>query len=243
MKDSFLTVSCGFLTGRNHKFFDILDIKTQQLQSAGIIDNFIRNIIEMVNPKGYKKPDAYTKEYLRDVFPKSFPRGPKVLKMETLEAGFVVWLVSLTLAVTAFILEWINRQTMFLVAKNILAAFYEQRILQSKPRKIIAKHCEDANVVVIEIRAYLVEASTSQDDDQISLIESSLILPEESTDRQETLIETPSISVEESPSQCVDQLDLKKKNHQCELSHQDASDLIEECFNAILENSFSKEEV
>lgn len=76
----------------NDKFYETFNRKFQQMFTAGLIDHFKAYNKEKMNPKLYAHLNA---------------GGPQVLTMEHLEAGFVVWLVSLSFAVLAFILEWI----------------------------------------------------------------------------------------------------------------------------------------
>lgn len=136
IKESFITFSCGLETPRNHMLFNIFDLKMQQLLAAGIIQLLMKKH-ERLDPESFKKPQLLTKEYLRDVYPKLYPKGPKVLTMEHLEAGFVVWMASLLLASITFMLEWINRMADILVIKFILTAFYEEKKLQFSPRTIL----------------------------------------------------------------------------------------------------------
>lgn len=58
-----------------------------------------------------------------------FAASPQVLTMEHLQAGFVIWLVSILVSLTAFTLEWLVRLKDYLLIKHLLTAFYEQRSL------------------------------------------------------------------------------------------------------------------
>lgn len=215
-------------TSRNNKLFNILDLKIQQLQSAGIIQKLIKDREKIFIHRNYIKPKMLTKEYLRDIYPKSFPEGPKVLTMEHLEAGFFVWLTSLTLALITFILELINRLIDFLVVKNILTAFYALNSLPLQPRKRFIKHAEEVSsnqndihinliktsFIIDEIPAILdgeqlnlaeifltsIEVSEDPDDEKLNLIDiSSIEASEDSNDEQLNLVGISSIEVSEDP--------------------------------------------
>lgn len=77
-----------------HKFYEVVDQKIQQLFTAGIINIFAQEIITSDDKKAYAHLN---------------PQGPQVLTMKHLEAGFVVWLISLNFAVIAFMLEWATK--------------------------------------------------------------------------------------------------------------------------------------
>lgn len=85
---------------RHHFLIEPFDHKIQQLFEAGLISKFR----EMIGYGGYLNPKH--PEYLRykELYE---PDGPQVLTMEHLEACFVIWLVSIVIAVVAFALEWI----------------------------------------------------------------------------------------------------------------------------------------
>lgn len=73
-------------------FFDIIDRKLQQLFTAGIIEYYESDYKSYLNQKRY--------EHLN-------PDGPKVLTMNDLNAGFVIWIVSVSFAIFAFLCELI----------------------------------------------------------------------------------------------------------------------------------------
>lgn len=103
----------GLSLQKNHKFFDILDRKCQNLFEAGIIDRLLRNLTEKGDPKRYAH---------------LYKNGPKVLTLEHLEAGFIIWLTSLSFTLIAFISEWIIKIVEFTLYKSILGAFYERKM-------------------------------------------------------------------------------------------------------------------
>lgn len=114
---------------RNHKFFEIFDLKTQQLFTGGIFLHHAENYKKYWDPNYYKRPELLTKDYLENIYPAKFTDGPKVLTMaDHLEAGFVIWILSISFAFVVFIIEWIIRLKDYLVCKVVLGAFYKLRI-------------------------------------------------------------------------------------------------------------------
>lgn len=95
----------GMLFPRNHKLFDIFNRKIQQLLTGGIINHFTDEWFKYLDAKRYAH---------------LYPEGPKVLTMKHLEAGFVLWLVSISFAIMAFSCEWIIRLKNFCVMKCVL---------------------------------------------------------------------------------------------------------------------------
>lgn len=77
----------------NHELLESFDDQLQHLTSGGLIDYFTSFYNEFLDPKRY--------EHL-------YPIEPKVLSLELLEAGFVIWLVSISISVVVFILELIT---------------------------------------------------------------------------------------------------------------------------------------
>lgn len=92
LKERLYLMMSGMMFPINHKLFESFDKKLQQLMTGGIIDHYREYYHEYSSPKRY--------DYL-------YPVKPKVLSLQLLEAGFVVWLVSLLLSVIVFILELI----------------------------------------------------------------------------------------------------------------------------------------
>jgi hypothetical protein len=84
----------GMVFPKNHKLFEIFDRKIQQLLSGGIINHYTEEWFQYLNPKRY----AHLKS-----------QDPEVLKMSDLEAGFMVWLITILIATLAFLFEWIFR--------------------------------------------------------------------------------------------------------------------------------------
>lgn len=109
---------------RNHKFFETIDTKIQQLLASGHIGLFTTYWNLQLKPKFYEKYNPN--------------EGPTKLTMEHLRAGFVVWIISLWFAVVAFVVEWVFRSVELLMWKFILLTFYELRDpeLMNVPRNI-----------------------------------------------------------------------------------------------------------
>lgn len=101
-----------------HYLFEVLDRKIQQLFVGGIIDHYNSEFNEYLNPKRY--------EHLH-------PTGPQVLTLEHLRAGFVVWLVSVTVAILTFAWEWIMALVDYVIARYIFITFYD--FLNSETRR------------------------------------------------------------------------------------------------------------
>jgi hypothetical protein len=76
----------------NHRFFASFHEKTEQIVPYGLIDHFYRETKDSFNQKG---------------FAPSSLENFKPMSLEHLEAGFVVWAVTLMLPIAAFIFEWI----------------------------------------------------------------------------------------------------------------------------------------
>lgn len=115
--------------GLNLFLFKTFDEKIQQLVVGGLIDYYDRDYSDFLNPRRY--------EHL-------YPKGPKVLTMEHLKAGFIVCCVSLSIAMVAFVLEWIARLIEFIVLKNIMLAFYQ--IKMSDYRNNLFSKIEEASI-------------------------------------------------------------------------------------------------
>lgn len=104
----------GLVFPRNHGFYEIFNKKLQQYFESGLIGRYVSSTKAFLNPKRYAH---------------LFAASPQVLTMEHLQAGFVIWLVSILVSLTAFTLEWLVRLKDYLLIKHLLTAFYEQRHL------------------------------------------------------------------------------------------------------------------
>lgn len=101
----------GLGFSRNDKFFEIFDRKFQQLFTAGLIDQSADFWFTFMNPKRYEH--FYVHE-------------PEVLTMKDLEAGFVIWLISIFLTLIVFLLELLVKFRDRLVFQFVVFAFYHQ---------------------------------------------------------------------------------------------------------------------
>lgn len=88
---------------------EVFDEKILQLFQGGIVDYFDRDNKENCETKRYKHLNY---------------DEPKVLTMEQLYAGFVVWLVTVFLAIIAFIGEWINRLLEYHIFRCTFDSYY-----------------------------------------------------------------------------------------------------------------------
>lgn len=95
LRDRLFHQNGGIELPRNHKLFNIVDRKLQQLYVGGIINHYDEKYARGMDPKVY--------EHLNH-------QGAQVLTLKHLEAGFVIWLVSLTFAFVAFLGEWIKKK-------------------------------------------------------------------------------------------------------------------------------------
>jgi hypothetical protein len=103
---------CGLEFPINHRLFEIFDEKLERLFEAGIIDHYLDDWVKVINPKRY--------EHL-------YPDEPKVLTLKTLEAGFVICLISISFSFIAFIGEWVIKIIELFVIMKIFGQFYQQR--------------------------------------------------------------------------------------------------------------------
>lgn len=91
---------------RNHKLFHIFDVKLQQLLESGWIDAITTN----------PDPTLLAAE-------RKDRKVPQVLTMKHLEAGFVVWMISITFGIFAFISEWMLSIKDSLIFTNVFLAY------------------------------------------------------------------------------------------------------------------------
>lgn len=99
----------------NHAFFNAFNRKIEQLVTAGIINHWTEVFEALVDPKDLirLKPENYQK-----------------MSLKHLEAGFVVWLLSLLFPIAAFIIEWIMTWKDFIIFKYIFK-FYMKHLEES----------------------------------------------------------------------------------------------------------------
>lgn len=109
MKERVDLETSGLSLPKNHKFYDLFNDKLQQLFQSGIISYYNEFWTEWLDPKRYAH--LYMEE-------------PQILTLEHLEAGFVIWLISLTFAVLVFVIEWFVRAKDFIVMKYLLNSYF-----------------------------------------------------------------------------------------------------------------------
>lgn len=142
LKESFITEFCGMEIPRNHKLFDVLNLKIHQFFEAGITDYHVNYYNKFLDPNFFKKPKSFTKEYLHSTLGQQNPEGPQVLSMTHLEAGFVIWLVCVSLSLAAFFIEWLNVFKNFVVIWFTVMTLYKRKSLEITMRKTL----EEASV-------------------------------------------------------------------------------------------------
>lgn len=91
----------------NDFLVEVFDEKSQQLFEGGFLEHFDRENRENINLKRYKHLNY---------------DEPKVLTMEHLKAGFVVWLVTIPLAIISFIVEWTSQLFQYFTFKHFFKA-------------------------------------------------------------------------------------------------------------------------
>jgi hypothetical protein len=101
-----------FVLPHNHRFFEIFNKKTEQMITAGLINHFNRESKHSFNQKG---------------FAPSSLENFKPMTLEHLEAGFVVWIVTLMFPIAAFVFEWIVKcivdMKIFIVFRCVFLAY------------------------------------------------------------------------------------------------------------------------
>lgn len=95
-----------------HRFYESFDEKRQQLFGAGIIQYH------------YKGKTSHEKK-LRSKH--LYLSGPEVLTMKHLEAGFVIWITAVCIAIPSFLIEWSLHFVKFQIIKAIVKSFFDQK--------------------------------------------------------------------------------------------------------------------
>jgi hypothetical protein len=116
LKERMMLGMAGMAFPRNHYLFEEFNKRFQQLFRGGFIKLFIEQYEECLDPKRF-----------RHLHPGD---EPQVLTMEHLKAGFVVWVISFSFAIIAFIAEWIIRLKQYFAFKFIICAYFEQESLK-----------------------------------------------------------------------------------------------------------------
>lgn len=96
----------------NHMFSGVFAKQLQQLVEAGLISYYMKYWYDENNPKRWK-----------------VTKGPKVLTLKELEAGFVVCIVSLSISAGVFCLEWLMALKDLIVFHFIFKKFFEIKLV------------------------------------------------------------------------------------------------------------------
>lgn len=107
-KSSIACASKALIFPRNHRFYKCFDGKIKKLVEAGIIDHFEEHFKNLISSN-------------RLLFQNLNEAEPLTLKH--LEAGFVVWLLSLIFPFLAFIAEWILRSKDLIIFRFIFETY------------------------------------------------------------------------------------------------------------------------
>lgn len=102
---------CGMSFPNHHHFTGIFDRKSKQLFVSGQIQ--------------YKS--VLTLNSYRN-FTYSTVQGPRVLDLRKLEPGFVICMTCATLALIAFLFEWMRTLRDYLFIRSLFSAFYRMRV-------------------------------------------------------------------------------------------------------------------
>jgi hypothetical protein len=141
LKQRVLVSPVGLFFPNNYQYFQIFDKKIEQLITSGIANHYI------------EKYQVWTKQEAYEKFRHEFENNEaKVLTMHDLEAGFVIWMITISLAFTIYTLEWIGTLRAFLVINYVLFIFYDQKC---KECKIISQ--QDTITIIKEIEENVVE--------------------------------------------------------------------------------------
>lgn len=127
-----------------HVFFEIFERKVEQLITGGIINYYIKQVTEDMNPKRYEH--LYVNE-------------SKVLTMKHLEAGFVIWLFALSFAVMMFTIEWLIRLRDFLVFKYVFTEFCKQTERMKEVKIMLVDDIQEGEEMIDELRSINIEDS------------------------------------------------------------------------------------
>jgi hypothetical protein len=110
IEDKTLGTTITMLFSQNHRFYESFNRIIEHAVVAGVIDQFEDNFKDLI-----------TKENSLN----SKLKEAEAMKVEHLEAAFIVWLVSLIFPITAFFGEWIVRVKDFIIFKSVFETFNE----------------------------------------------------------------------------------------------------------------------
>lgn len=140
-KDRLDLAMIGMIFPRNHRLYEIFDRKFQQMFVGGLVDRYV---------------SVYTRGLDAKMYAHLYEPVPQMLTLEHLEAGFVVWLVSLSLGIFAFGCEWLTRIFNGYIFALILKKFNETQKIEGISQdlkvttKVIRRHkdCEETKIAL-----------------------------------------------------------------------------------------------
>lgn len=125
LKQPFMTEACGMEIQRNHRMFDVLDEKIQQLFVGGIIDHYTDVSRNQMSSNNSEKLQELTKENIAETHEISQSKVPKVMTLEQLRVAFALWLLLLIAATVVFAMEWVIKFKNCLIISFIFLSFYK----------------------------------------------------------------------------------------------------------------------
>lgn len=132
--------------------FETFDEKFQQLVVGGLIDHYDKDYLDFISPQRYNH---------------LHPKGPKVLTMKHLQAGFIVCFVPLIFAVLGFIYEWLLNIIDYFIFMFTLKAFYNSKISEFQyQHSLVAKIASETSIVEV-IDSFDDELDLNSNDDDL----------------------------------------------------------------------------
>lgn len=165
LPEGLTTEMFGMAFERNHMLFDTFDKKFKQLFTHGLINHFLKKHDESARPETYANSTESA--------------GPKVLTMEHLKGGFIVFLVPLAASAVVFALEWLMRYGEYLIIRHIMSAYFmiQESFLSlylndDLPMGVDLAHNQnlEENEVTSDCSASQEESSSEEEDETIDFI-------------------------------------------------------------------------
>ena len=120
LEESFLTIFMGLYIDNKDKIYNLLNFITQSFFEGGLIDR--EWYCQLKSEHRVTKYVEIWKSHVYDWKHRN-PEGAKVLKFNDLEAGFAVWMATLSLGFVAFAIEWLVRLKEYLKFKYLIAKY------------------------------------------------------------------------------------------------------------------------
>jgi hypothetical protein len=146
---------------QNHRFYEIFNKKIGQLVTAGIINHLANDFKDVVNMKKFSQLKS------DEVVPMS---------LEHLEAGFVIWLVSMIFPFVAFAFEWIVTLKDFMIFQRMFEAFVKdfennarirhQNMTKALRQRKSSKKIKSPNVKLEPKKNQTIQTQVNQIDDK-----------------------------------------------------------------------------